>query len=349
MNRSATGGRIWRGRAPAKVNLSLRVLAQETSGYHQLETVFQALDLADEVEIEVPGAGLHPVNWNADDSRVSADGRVNTDEAVGGEGPRVVLELVGVPRGDLGPDRENLVVRAAEAFLAACGRRASPDLPANQVQVANEGWSSMSVRIRLTKRIPHGAGLGGGSSDAATVLLGMNALFDYPIPDRELVRIGGELGADVPFFLSGAPRALAWGRGDRVAPLRALPVRPVLLAVPSVGIATPWAYGELARHRAALDEVGPGAQVSSAIAWREWSEVAAASHNDFEAALFPLREDLGLLRAILGDAGAAPALLSGSGAAVFGVFDPERDLGRLETSLRAAVPGVGVIRTHTAG
>jgi len=315
----APDGRIWRGRAPAKVNLVLRVLARETSGYHQLETVFQALDLADEIEIEIPGAEPYPTDWAP-------------------EGPEVELDLVGVPRSDLGPDRDNLAVRAAEAFLSACG-----------CQSGLARSRATSVRIRLRKRIPHGAGLGGGSSDAASVLIGMNALFDHPIPENELVQIGGRLGADVPFFLSGAPRALAWGRGDRVAPLRTLPVRPVLLAVPSIGIATSWAYGELARHRFTLAEPGPGAQVSGVIAWRGWSEVAAAAHNDFEAALFPMREELGRLRGILADEGAAPALLSGSGAAVFGVFDPERDLGRVEASVRAAVPGVRVIRTHTAG
>jgi len=343
----APDGRIWRGRAPAKVNLALRVLAREASGYHQLETVFQALDLADEIEIEVPGAEPHPVDWVPEHSRAGAEGEVDASpgggsnespDGRGGEGPEVELDLVGVPRSDLGPDRDNLAVRAAEAFMSAWVRRSG---------LARS--RSTSVRIRLKKRIPHGAGLGGGSSDAATVLIGMNALFDHPIPDTELVQIGGRLGADVPFFLSRVPRALAWGRGDRVAPLRTLPVRPVLLAVPSVGIATPWAYGELARHRSTLAEPGPGAQVSGVIGWRGWSEVAAAAHNDFEAALFPLRKELGQLRGILADEGAAPALLSGSGAAVFGVFDPERDLGRVEASVRAAVPGVRVIRTHTAG
>jgi len=320
----APGGRIWRGRAPAKVNLSLRILAREVSGYHQLETVFQALDLADEVGIELMDT-LPPR------PRVMLAGRP-------GEGPKVELELVGVSRRDLGPDRENLAVQAAEAFLVAGSRQSGP-----------VGGRVMSVRIRLEKRIPHGAGLGGGSSDAATVLLGMNALFDHAVPGDELVRIGGRLGADVPFFLCGSTRALAWGRGDRVAPLRPLPVRPVLLAIPSEGIATPWAFGELARYRAALADPGPGAQVNEAIASRDWSEVAAAAHNDFEAALFPLREELGRLRGILAGDGAEPALLSGSGAAVFGVFDPGRDLASVEAAVRAAVPNVRVIRTHTAG
>jgi len=339
------GGRIWRGRAPAKVNLSLRILARETSGYHQLETVFQALDLADEVEIELLGAEPHPAGGRSAHSHVNAGGdlRGSTGERSPDAGMAVELELVGVPQGELGADRDNLAVRAAEAFLAASGHRSGAG-----GGIAGGGVAT-AVRIRLRKQIPHGAGLGGGSSDAAAVLVGMNTLLDHPVSGDELVKIGGRLGADVPFFLCGSPRALAWGRGDRVAPLRTLPVRPVLVAVPPEGIATPWAYGELARYRATLVQPGPGAQVSGVIGWRGWSEVAAAAHNDFEAALFPLREELGWLRDILAAEGAAPALLSGSGAAVFGVYDPGHDLESAESSVRAAVPGVRVIRTHTAG
>jgi len=137
--------------APAKVNLSLRVLARERSGYHQLETLFCALELRDEIEIERGGGALS-------------------------------LQVEGA---ELGPPEENLVHRAAVAFHDAAGIR--PD-----------------TRIRLRKRIPAGAGLGGGSSDAAATLAALNALHGAPLGPTHLLRLGAELGSDVPFFLCGS-------------------------------------------------------------------------------------------------------------------------------------------------
>ncbi len=297
-------GGVWRGRAHAKVNLRLCVLAREASGYHQLETVFQRLELADEVELE-PGDPGGP--------------------------PGVTLEVTGVSEGALGPVESNLAVRAVHAW--ARGR----------------GEAEARVHIRLRKRIPHGAGLGGGSSDAAAVLLGMNALHGDPLTVSELAAIGGGLGSDVPFFVSGASRAFAWGRGDRILPLEPLPSRPVLLAVPAKGISTPWAYGVLAEARARGQVEGVSSGVLDLALAGGWEAVAEAARNDFEAVLFPLRPELETTRIVLAEEGASPALLSGSGAAVFGVFREEGDRERAEHRLEKAVPGVRLLRTLTDG
>src|SRR5207245_8916284 len=189
--------------AHAKVNLFLRILAREApSGYHQIETAFALLELADELVV----------------SRTADGGGVTL--AV--EGP------------DLGPVEDNLAVRAARVVLDATDRK-------------------FGVAIELTKRIPVRAGLGGGSSDAAAALHAVNALANGAVPRHELFQFGARLGSDVPFFVTGAPLALGWGRGERMLVLPPLPVAPALLVTPPVGVATAEAYGwvDAARQSAA--------------------------------------------------------------------------------------------------
>jgi 4-diphosphocytidyl-2-C-methyl-D-erythritol kinase len=298
-------GARWEGDAPAKVNLVLRVLAREASGYHQLETVFQALELADRITLELRG----------DD--------------------RVELELTGAVPGELGPDQENLAVRAARGFLEAVG--------------AGSGGGSPppGVSIHLEKQIPHGAGLGGGSSDAAAVLRGMNELHGSPLVLEDILRVGGGLGADVPFFVTGASRALAWNRGDRLLPLPPLPAREVLVAVPRVGMATPEAYRRLAAHRE--EEGAQAARPGIPEVAASWERVADRAVNDFEDALFPVRPELAALKEALQEMGARPALLAGSGSAVFGVFRRAEKADRVAGEIEADFPGTRVIRTRSLG
>ncbi|MEJ2539773.1 MAG: 4-(cytidine 5'-diphospho)-2-C-methyl-D-erythritol kinase [Gemmatimonadota bacterium] len=239
-----------------------------------------------------------------------------------------VLTLVSVP-GDgvelvtrssqLGPDRDNLVTRAVHAFRAATG-------------------TATGLRIRLEKRIPVGAGLGGGSSDAGATLRALNHLHGRPLPSRRLAEVGSELGADVAFFTGSAGYALGEGRGERITPLDPLPPRTLLLGLPRVHVATGPAYGALARFRAeAQGPLPPG--ILEAEPPRDWAAVARRAVNDFESvvplASPPVAEALEALRA----AGSPLALLSGSGGAVFGLpwgAEPHLCL----STLRATVPGV---------
>jgi 4-diphosphocytidyl-2-C-methyl-D-erythritol kinase len=303
----------WSGSAPAKVNLFLRVLAREEGGYHQIETLFQALELADRVGLQI--------SW---------------EEEPGG----IALQLEGVEEGALGPSGENLVVRAARAFLEA----AAPSFEGRPPGVA----------IHLTKRIPHGAGLGGGSSDAAAVLRGLAALLPERVSPSHLQALAGRLGADVPFFLADTPLALGWGRGDQLLPLPPLPPRELLLLVPPEGISTPWAYAELAAHRSRAGSGPPPARILGAglvgdpgDTMVRWGQVTALAENAFQAALQPHRPDLEEIRRALEGVGASPALLSGSGSALFGVFATPGEADAAEEALARRLPGVGRIRTRT--
>ncbi|TVP76369.1 MAG: 4-(cytidine 5'-diphospho)-2-C-methyl-D-erythritol kinase [Gemmatimonadales bacterium] len=294
----------WSGEAPAKVNLFLRILAREETGFHQLETVYQTLELADRVELEV------------------------------GPGPRGIrLEVAGVEPEALGPPDENLVVRAARIFLDSLDGLAGPVPP--------------SLRIRLHKEIPHGAGLGGGSSDAATVLVGMNRLLGDPLPRGRLAELGGRLGSDVPFFLSGSSLALAWGRGDRLLALDPLPPCPVLLALPGEGMPTPVAYRVLAEHRTEVRAESPGGLVLDPRRLRSWDALASIASNDFEVALQRVRPELRPIWEAMRAASARPALLSGSGSAVFGVFEDEEALEGARSRLLEETPGLRLLVTRT--
>ncbi|HSH44950.1 MAG TPA: 4-(cytidine 5'-diphospho)-2-C-methyl-D-erythritol kinase, partial [Longimicrobiales bacterium] len=248
--------------APAKVNLTLRVLEREPSGYHALQTLFCRLALADQVEVALE------------------------DE------PGVRLRVEGAedqPPPNLGPPAENLVVRAAGAFLEAAG-------------------IEQGLRIRLQKRIPHGGGLGGGSSDAASTLLALDSLLPGLVSPERMEGVAATLGSDVPFFLSGAPLAWAQGRGERLTPLPALPPRPVVLAVPPFRVATPAAYGWLDRDRTGREVPSPLTGPPA-----DWAALEDGAVNDFERSVYRRHPELRALRDRLRRSDALVALLSGSG------------------------------------
>jgi 4-diphosphocytidyl-2-C-methyl-D-erythritol kinase len=278
-------------RAPAKINLFLRVLGRRSDGYHELETLFQAVDLCDHVSV----------------TRVE-DG--------------VTLDVEGA---DLGPARQNLAHRAARALLA-------------------ETEASLGFHVRLRKRIPAGAGLGGGSSDAAAVLRTANALLPEPVGPKTLSALGASLGSDVPFFLGSS--ALAWGtgRGERVEALPTLPEAAVVLVLPPVHVATGAAYTALSEARAQGGEAPCFAHVADTPS--TWGEVAAAARNDFEEVVPGMVPEVALALLALRDSGASPALLSGSGGACFGIFPDARAAAAAADSLRART-GFPSIATRT--
>ena len=232
--------------AQAKVNLFLRVLAREVSGYHQLETLFQRLELGDDVRV-----------------RVGVSGRS--------------LDCGGV---DLGPTERNLAWRAAVAYAESTG------------------WPD-GFAIEIDKRIPTGAGLGGGSADAGAVLRCLNALAPRPLSPTELLALAAPLGADVPFLTAEAPLALAWGRGERMFALPTLPARRVHLALFGEGVSTVEAYAALAERQQGAPRVRP--IVWTAERLTRWDDVALIATNDFEDVIFPLREDIAAVRRMFGE------------------------------------------------
>jgi len=202
---------------------------------------------------------------------------------------------------DLGAPEQNLAVRAARAVLEATGHK-------------------FGVALELTKRIPVRSGLGGGSSDAAAALHAVNALAGNALPRHELLHFATRLGADVAFFASGAPAALAWGRGERLFRVPAPPAAPALvaLALPPIAVATPDAYGW-------WDEMHPepaprGPLLLDADAFIGWGSVGRLGGNDFEIPVFGKHPPLRALYERL--AGTHPnwVRLCGSGSAVAAVY-----------------------------
>ena len=287
-SRAVTDAYTVRVAAPAKVNVFLRILAREESGYHQIETFYRAVDFCDAIELHRTERG-------------------------------VSIEVLGP---SVGPDEENLAYRAAKALLDAAG------LPTG-------------VHIRLTKNIPVGAGLGGGSSDAGATLRALNVLLEEPVSASALLQIAGELGADVPFFALGAGAALGWGRGERLLPIPGAHVWPVLLALPSLHISTAEAYQCLS----VPERITPVSLALDTLGRPE--TVAALAANDFEAGVFERHPELGKLREALHEAGALTARLSGSGAALFGLFNDREEADRARASLSVSWVDVRFVVTET--
>ena len=200
-------------------------------------------------------------------------------------------------------DSRNLVYRAAEKFLAAAKVRAG-------------------VRIHLEKRIPLAAGLGGGSGNAAATLLGLNELFGNPLPPDRLDPIAASLGSDIPFFLQDQP-ALATGRGEKIQPLESFPAlrgAAFILVHPGFGIATAWAYRQLACFPSALN--GDPARSQKLLTLLRGKDPAAAGrafYNSLEAPALRKYPLLALFQEFFRGQGAAGALMSGSGSTTFAV------------------------------
>jgi len=254
----------------AKVNLFLRILARETSGFHQIETAFALLDLADQLAVR----------------RIDSGVRLEVD------GP------------DLGPADENLAVRAARAVLEATGNR-------------------FGVSITLTKHIPVRAGLGGGSSDAAAALHAVNALAGNAVPRHELLHFAARLGADVAFFASGAPLAVAWGRGERLLRLPAATPMPVLLAIPPIPVATPDAYKWWDQQNPSPNARGPLALDPDA--FTTWGSIGRLGGNDFEQPVFARHPALRTLYEQMAGTGPIWVRMSGSGSAIAAVYKKESE------------------------
>ena len=244
-------------------------------------------------------------------------------ECVPRQGPFAIeCDTAGVPL-----DRSNLVWRAAEALWRSL-RRPAP---------------VRDVTIRLHKRIPLQAGLGGGSANAAATLLALARLWRVPVRANQLTDIAATLGADVPFFLSGGT-ALGLGRGDEVYPLADLPRHWIVLLIPGFGVSTADAYAwydserEMARGVSGREpQVVPG----------PWPSRAAQMINDLEAPIARHHPEIDQMRTALRRAGALAAAMSGSGSAVFGLFQKRSEA--LAAVERLSGSGWRVLLTESLG
>ncbi|MBU3679174.1 MAG: 4-(cytidine 5'-diphospho)-2-C-methyl-D-erythritol kinase [Candidatus Kapabacteria bacterium] len=253
----------------AKINLGLRVLRRRPDGYHDIESIFVAIDLADILHVE--------------------------------PNPALVVECR--PEVTLAPE-QNIVHKACRLY----GQHFPDD---------NSG-----AKITVEKRIPTGAGLGGGSGDAAAALLAMARLNDREINEtllRELEPLAAECGSDVPFFLRGGV-ALVTGRGEHVAPLNITFPWTVLVVCPGIHVNTAAAYSTLG-----ITSEYPSPNLSDAFTYAIDNNTVSADifTNDFERAVFPQQPFLAEIKRRIQETGALFASMSGSGSSVYGLFENE--------------------------
>ncbi|MFO7810552.1 MAG: 4-(cytidine 5'-diphospho)-2-C-methyl-D-erythritol kinase [Candidatus Delongbacteria bacterium] len=202
----------------------------------------------------------------------------------------------------------------------------SPDnICVKAAEILKERYSvTKGCRIKLKKNIPVGAGLGGGSSDAATVLKALNMLWNIDLSAKKIRSIGSELGADVPFFIDGGC-AWAEGRGDILRPVK--PVLQngfILLVYPSIHISTRWAYKNLNLNLTKTGDMVIFAEVSK-LRTAQNSLIGKFS-NDFESVVFKKYPEIGRIKELMLNKGADFSAMSGSGSTVFGFFLSERAL-----------------------
>ncbi len=176
---------------------------------------------------------------------------------------------------------------------------------------------SRGIRIHLEKNIPIGAGLGGGSSDAAAVVNTLNRLWNLQLSSAELKAAAVELGADVPFFIDGGIQ-YASGIGEKLSPIPPEPFfgKHILLVFPGFQVSTPWAYGQLKYYLNSYSDENKFRTLPAAINWQFFE-------NDFEQVIVSTYPEAGAVKNILRDSGALLAGLSGSGSTMFGIFDSQ--------------------------
>ncbi len=259
--------------APAKINLSLKILGGRNDGFHELDTLTAPISLYDEIRIDKGRLGKG-IEFRCDDSSI--------------------------PQGD-----DNLAVRAAKAFFDT-----------TKIEPA--------VSIELKKKIPHGAGLGGGSSDAASVLLALNEMFKTKLSREALAEIAEPLGSDVPFFLFQSA-AVCKGHGEIVMPVKLQRQFSILLLKPAFAISTAWAYSRWQHSR----EI-PG------IRYQAQEFVGQTFANDLERPVFEKFVFLAQLKMwLLSQSEVGASLMSGSGSTVFAVMRENADADSVATRAKA--------------
>lgn len=260
-------------RAPAKINLSLRVLGRRADGYHLLETHMHKVALYDQLALCPAEAGI-------------------------------TLHC----GGHLPEDSSNLVYRAAELFLRTTeGQRRSP-------------WRG--VTITLQKNIPVAAGLGGGSSDAAATLLGMNRLLGGGCTPGQLATLGLQLGADVPFFLAPQSSMRATGIGEVLQPAAPLDDYRILLVNPGFSVSTRWVYQNFALT--VPRDPGILANSQDEVVLLRAGSASVSLVNDLETVTLKKYPELSQLKDEMRERGAIGTLMSGSGPTIFGMFKDQQ-------------------------
>ena len=256
-------------RAPAKINLFLKVLRRRPDGYHDIESLLCPVGIYDDLTV-----------------------------TIGAERQGVSCRHPTVPE-----DSTNLALQAADLFFQSA---------------AASGLPGDNVHITINKTIPVGAGLGGGSSNAA-VLVVLNRFYRNPLTPDQLRRLASRIGADVPFFLGGRP-AIATGIGDIIEPIKGLRAWPVVIIYPGFAVRTAEVYSKLNLRFTKCEKK---------LKWFDFRKLKtglpAYMFNDLEGVVLAQYPQIKTVKTLLEDCGARGALMSGSGSSVFGIFDhPEQ-------------------------
>jgi 4-diphosphocytidyl-2-C-methyl-D-erythritol kinase len=250
----------------AKVNLALSVLGRRADGYHDIQTIFQTINISDELEFQdAPQLELHCENLDG-----------------------VLPE-------------NNLVWKAAALFAEMLGQK-------------------RGVSITLRKKIPAGAGLGGGSGNAAAALLGLRRFWSLDVPDSSLHSLATRIGSDVPFFLYGGT-ALGIGRGENISPLPDPPAQYLVVIFPGIHVSTSEAYRSLKLGLTSSTEDHRIQRFCGQV--KEGKIHLAEIFNDFEASILSAYPPIMEAKSFLKSRGSVATLLSGSGSSVFGFFSNE--------------------------
>ena len=292
-------GEILKKLAPAKINLFLRVLRKRADGYHDIASVMQKISLYDELTFSLCAEGI---SLNCPNSGAPSAG-------AGGSFPKRdiprLAESIHPPagagcflqRGNLPAAEDNLVFRAARAIFSHTGYQSG-------------------IEITLIKNIPVAAGLGGGSSDAATTLLALNEICGLGLKKSDLLKLGVKIGADVPFFIFGNS-AYAGGISDKLKSLKNIPKINVVLINPQFSLSTKMVYEKL-NLRLTKERINYSIPRFFAV-----GDIIREMHNDLETVSLKIHPELNDLKDILLRQGARGAMMSGSGPTVFGIFTDE--------------------------
>ena len=259
---------------PAKVNLFLEVLGKRADGYHELETVMLSIGLYDTLRFSLP---------TIDDGNI----RLRLDKPKAGR-------LAKLDLGSIPTDGSNLVMRAAELLRATSGY---------------QGGATM----RLTKRIPAAAGLGGGSSDAAATLVGLNRLWGLRLPAEKLHELAAQLGSDVNFFLDSHPLAICRGRGEQIEPIPLHRRWHLVIARPDSGLST----ADVFRRWIRSSELRSGLEFLEKIRKGHLGEIGRALHNSLQPPAAALNPEVAEILEDLRGEWTVGSLMSGSGSACF--------------------------------
>jgi 4-diphosphocytidyl-2-C-methyl-D-erythritol kinase len=256
--------------APAKLNLYLNVLGKRPDGFHNIETIFEKIDLRDEIIIKEKGRGL----------------KVEVDAA------------------DCASGKENIVCKAAQGLFKEAGVK-------------------LNLHIEIKKRIPVSAGLGGGSSDAASALKAINEIFKLGIQDKRLFSIACDIGKDVPFFMMDASFAVARGAGERLKKINLDKILFHILIKPPIPLSTGMMYERIDRRNVS----SRAHSLKDALRALRKTDVKALEdnyYNIFESVLGRNSVHIDKVKALLARSGGRRSLLSGSGPSVFCTFENKK-------------------------